>query len=55
MVNYVTDVVALVLINLFSMSKASDKSSEVSDKALKIKKRGLKLLDLRAATRRGAF
>lgn len=44
---YFIDVAALVPINLFSMSNLSDKSGVVSDKAVKIKKQDLKLMDLR--------
>lgn len=38
--NYVVDVAALVLMNLFSMSNTSDKSGAASDKVVKIKQRG---------------
>lgn len=48
--NYVIDVSALVLMNLFSTSNASDKSGAASDKVVKIKQRGYKLLDLRVTT-----
>lgn len=51
MVNYVTDVASLVLINLFSRLNTSDKLGAVSHKVVKIKPQGLKLLDLQAATR----
>lgn len=48
--NDVIDVAALVLMNLFSTSNTSDKSGVVSDKVVKIRQHGLKLLDLQATT-----